>query len=286
MEQHATSIGFIGGGNMGEALIGAVLASGVFAREMVWVSDPRSERMAFLQSTYGIQATSDNAALFRQCGVVVMAVKPQQMSQALAQITASGDYGDAGRKVVLSIAAGYPIRKIESALYGPLSESQQSDMPIIRVMPNTPALVLTGMSGMSLNRHATPQDRQLAVQVLESMGKVIEFEEKQLDAVTALSGSGPAYVFYLAEAMIAAGIRVGLSAEDSAVLTIQTVKGAVALMEASDESPQALREKVTSPGGTTAAALSVFKERDFKDTVIEAIRAATARAAELASSNG
>jgi len=284
MPKNGSTIGFIGGGNMGEALVGAILRSGVYRPDAVRVSDLRTDRLEFLASTYGIQTTTDNADVFRQCDVVVMAVKPQQMTPVLTEMANRNDFTGSKRKLILSIAAGYPLWRIESALYAPLSERRQSMVPIIRVMPNTPALVLTGMSGMSLNRHATEEDRRTAVRVLESMGKVIEFEESQLDAVTALSGSGPAYVFYLAEALIAAGTRLGLNAEDSAVLTLQTIKGAVALMEASDETPVALREKVTSPGGTTEAALSVFESRHFKDIAIEAVRAAAARAAELSTS--
>lgn len=281
MTQMESTVGFIGGGNMGEALIGALLRSGVSPPGALHASDVRPERRAFLATTYEIETTSDNIELFRECSVVVLAVKPQQMTAVLSEIANRKDYAVPGRKLILSIAAGYPIRKIESLLYEPLSQRHRTNLGIIRVMPNTPALVLAGMSGMSLNRNATEQDRRIAVRMLESMGRVIEFEEPQLDAVTALSGSGPAYVFFMAESMIAAGIRLGLTAEDSATLTVQTIKGAVALMETSGQTPEGLREKVTSPGGTTEAALSVLAAGRFKNTVVEAIQAAAERAAAL-----
>lgn len=278
------SVGFIGGGNMGEAMIGAVLRSGVLDAGSVQVSDLHPARLKFLADTYRVQTTSDNVDLFRQSAVVVLAVKPQQMTSVLSEIAGGLDSAPPARTLILSIAAGYPIGKIESLLYGRLPEPRRSELPIIRVMPNTPALVLTGMSGMSLNRYATEHDRRIAVEMLESMGKVIEFEEAQLDAVTALSGSGPAYVFYLAESMIAGGTRTGLNPQDAAALTVQTIKGAVALLEASGETAEALRKKVTSPGGTTEAALTVLEDGSVKDTLIEAIQAAAARAAALSSS--
>ena len=155
------------------------------------------------------------------------------------------------------------------------------NLPIIRVMPNTPALVLSAVSGMSPNRFVTEEDARVARTLLQAVGEVIEFEEEALDAVTALSGSGPAYVFYLVESMTEAGIQMGLEPATAASLAAATLRGAAKLLEASGEPPEELRRKVTSPGGTTAAAIDVFEKRGFKSIIIAAIASATRRAQEL-----
>jgi pyrroline-5-carboxylate reductase len=203
------------------------------------------------------------------------------MQSVLAEITNSAQYAIDQHKLVISIAAGIPIEKIEEHLYAPLTEAATQKLPIIRVMPNTPALVLTGMSGMSGNRFAQPADINITQTLLEAMGKVIIFDEKDLDAVTALSGSGPAYLFYLAEAMIEAGIRLDLDPNNAVVLALQTLKGAVQLMEEKLETPESLRRKVTSPGGTTEAAITLLEQNNVKETFISAISAAAKRSKEL-----
>jgi len=154
-------------------------------------------------------------------------------------------------------------------------------MPIIRVMPNTPALVLEGVSGMSANRHASAEDVETARRILSAMGSVVLFDEADLDAVTAVSGSGPAYVFYLAEAMINAGVQLGLSMENARELAVGTLKGAAALMEQRGEPPEDLRRKVTSPGGTTEAAIKVLDTDDTQAVIVKAIEAAAERSREL-----
>jgi pyrroline-5-carboxylate reductase len=234
-----------------------------------------------LADVYGIGVTDDNSTVFNACDVVFLAVKPQQMPDVLAGIAGGRPASARARKLVISIAAGIPIRKLEQGLYAELDEKQRQALPIVRVMPNTPALVLCGMSGMSANRYATAQDIHTAVRLLASFGKVLEFAESELDAVTGLSGSGPAYVFCLAEAMVEAGRAVGLDPEKAAVLVLTTLKGAVKLLETSGEPPEELRRKVTSPGGTTEAAMRVFEQNEFKATVVQAIAAATRRAGEL-----
>jgi pyrroline-5-carboxylate reductase len=215
------------------------------------------------------------------CDIVVLAVKPQQMADVLKQITGQNEYGVPRRKLVISIAAGVPLAKLEGLLYPRLSRSDNENLPIIRVMPNTPALVLSGMSGMTPNRYAITDDINAARAILEAMGKVIEFKEDDLDAVTALSGSGPAYLFYLAESMIQAGINMGLDPDDSSILTNTTLKGSVALMEEMGEAPEALRKRVTSPGGTTEEAVRVMEKRKVKEAIVEAIAAAARRSKEL-----
>ena len=275
------SIGIIGAGNMGEAFVGAVLASKLFAPSEVQVSDISSERLKFMEATYGIRTTEDNTALFRRSDIVILAVKPQQMSGILSRIAPEVESIPTAKKLVISIAAGIRIEKIEAILYAAIPMEKKNLLPIIRVMPNTPALVLKGVSGLSANRYALPEDVQTACRILAAMGTVVIFEESDLDAVTALSGSGPAYVFFLAESMIDAGIALGLSPENARVLTIGTLKGAVAMMEAGSEPPEDLRRKVTSPGGTTEAAFNVLDKNNVRQVVIDAVTAAAQRSREL-----
>jgi pyrroline-5-carboxylate reductase len=187
----------------------------------------------------------------------------------------------AARKLFISIAAGIPIRKMEALLYAPLDEGMRKKLPIIRVMPNTPALVLAGMSGMSANANATPEDLETTRTILGALGKVMEFKEADLDAVTALSGSGPAYVFYFIESMIAGGLAAGLEPDASETLTLQTLEGALKLLRERKEPPEDLRRKVTSPGGTTEAALKVMESHQVKQNIVAAIVAAARRSQEL-----
>lgn len=266
---------------MGEAIIGAIITSGLLPASMVYVADADDGRRTYLKKKYGVVGLNSNIELFETCRMVVLAVKPQQMPGILEELSRSDGYKVPERKLIISIAAGFPIRKIESFLYPPLGEKDIRNLPIIRVMPNTPALVLCGISGMSPNRFASKKDIRVAQTLLEAIGVVIGFDEEALDAVTALSGSGPAYVFYLVESLIEAGIQVGLDPGDAATLVIQTLRGAVKLLEASGESPRDLRRKVTSPGGTTEAAIAIFESRDVKTAVMEAIAAATKRARDL-----
>jgi len=273
--------GFVGSGNMAEAFIGAVIRAGIIPSSMIYASDVNSERLNMLKKTYGISVTDDNSKVFSMCDIVVLAVKPQQMSDVLSQITSRNEYGIERRKIVISIAAGVPLEKLESFLYAPLEKEKSGKLPIIRVMPNTPALVLAGISGMTPNRNAVPDDISTARTILEAMGKVIEFKEEALDAVTALSGSGPAYVFYLVESMIQGGIDMGLDPYDASILTLTTLKGSVALIEEIGESPELLRRRVTSPGGTTEEAFKVLEKKRVKETIIEAMAAAARRSKEL-----
>ncbi|OQW96609.1 MAG: pyrroline-5-carboxylate reductase [Desulfobacteraceae bacterium A6] len=281
MAKLSRKIGFIGAGNMTEAFIGAVTRAGIIPSTMIYASDVNSERLNMLKKTYGVSVMDDNFNVFSMCDIVVLAVKPQQMSDVLSQITSRNDYGIERRKIVISIAAGVPLGKLESFLYAPLEKEKSGNLPIIRVMPNTPALVLAGMSGMTPNRNAVPDDINTARTILEAMGKVIEFKEEALDAVTALSGSGPAYVFYLVESMIQGGIDMGLDPYDAAILTVTTLKGSVALIEEIGESPELLRRRVTSPGGTTEEAFKVLEKKRVKETIIEAMAAAARRSKEL-----
>jgi pyrroline-5-carboxylate reductase len=274
-------IGFIGAGNMAEAIIGAVVRSALVLPQNICASDIRGERLDYLKATYGITISRDNARLFSISDIIFLAVKPQQMEQVLSGITTTPSYDVPDSKLVISIAAGVKIKKIESTLYASLTPEARSRLAIIRVMPNTPALVLKGMAGMSPNTNTSGEDLANARSILESMGKVIEFAEEDLDAVTALSGSGPAYVFFLAELMISAGIKLGLTPENAKMLAITTLEGAVALMTQGGESPESLRAKVTSPGGTTEAAIKWMTDNRVQTHVVDAIIAAANRSREL-----
>jgi pyrroline-5-carboxylate reductase len=275
------TVGFIGAGNMAEAIAGALIGSKTCPASNITLADVDTDRLKNLAKTYGTNTAADNLQAFAASEVVVLAVKPQQVSTVLSELTAQSGYGITERKRFVSICAGTRIEKLEALLYAPLSDGQRQLLPIIRVMPNTPALVLTGMSAMSPNRHADDNDLQITRRLLESMGKVIEVAETAMDGVTALSGSGPAYLFYLAEAMGRAGESLGFSPEQAALLALQTLKGAVALMEKTGDGPEALRKKVTSPAGTTQAAVEVLDAGRVMETVVEAIRAAARRSEEL-----
>lgn len=281
LEQLKKNVGLIGAGNMGEAFIGGFIGSGLVPASKIFITDIRKEHLDTLKKKYGVNILKDQKQVLRHADVIILAVKPQQMDQVLKGISEVEPFGTGSRKLVISIAAGYRIERMEKWLYRTADEHQRSQIPIIRVMPNTPALVLSGISGMSVNRYVTDEDRRTATAILKSIGQVIEFEEARLDAVTALSGSGPAYVFYLAESMIAAGIKVGLDADNAAKLACMTIMGAAKLMIDSDDAPAQLRQKVTSPGGTTQAALNVLEAADVKQHIIDAIAAATRRAEEL-----
>jgi len=274
-------IGIIGGGNMGEAFVGALAKTIVSDPSMIKVSDVIPTRLDYLQKTYSISTVQHNDELFYECDVVILAVKPQQMRGLLVEISQQKSYRISKRKLIMSVAAGIPLKRIADFLYTGLDDVSKKRLPIIRVMPNTPALVLTGMSGISANQYTQNQDLAIARKILSAMGKVVEVDETDLDAVTALSGSGPAYVFYLIESMIAAGIRMGLNSENAKNLTIMTCKGALALLDKREQSPEQLRHQVTSPGGTTEAALKVLETRNVKQSFIDAIIAAKTRSKEL-----
>lgn len=271
----------MGAGNMGAAFVGALIRSKLSDPSKIYVSDVLKERLDMIKKSYGVSVMDDNFKLFCECDVVILAVKPQQTAALLSQLAEQDGYPHVKRKLFISIAAGIPLRKIEDHLYAPVDERNRQALPIIRVMPNTPALVLAGISGMSANRYATTDDVKIAKMILGAIGNVIEFKEADLDAVTALSGSGPAYVFYLIESMIAGGIANGLDAQNAVQLTLETLKGAIKLMEELKESPEELRRKVTSPGGTTEAALKVLEQHHVKKNIVAAITAATRRSREL-----
>jgi len=280
LAQLQQTIGFIGSGNMAAAMIGAIIRAGLFAPAEILASDVLAERRRWISATHGIAAVEDNAEIFRRSDIVVLAVKPQMMAQALAPVAENPGRGF-DRKLIISIAAGIRLERLEGLLYPSLAPEDCSRLPIIRVMPNTPALVLAGVSGMSPNRHASPADIDTARRILGAMGQVLEFPEAALDGVTALSGSGPAYVFYFIESMARAGEALGFDRGTSAGLTRATFEGALKLLSETGEEPAELRRRVTSPGGTTEAALRVLEEKQVDRHIIDAVAAAARRSKEL-----
>ena len=274
-------IGFIGAGNMGEAMIKALINFNVANPSQIFIYDPDSLRLNNFKQNINI--ATDNKELFDKTDIIIIAVKPNIVEKVLNQIIKS-DYftnNKTEKKLIISIAAGIAIKKIEDILYNNCSEQDSANLPIIRVMPNTPAIISAGISAIAPNRHTTSEDIKIAKIIFCAMGEVLEFEEKYLNPATALSGSGPAYLFYLAESMIEAGIAMGFDPADAIKLTTQTLKGAIKLMEVSDISVEQLRENVTSPKGTTEAAVNILDNNGVKQNIIDAIIAANNRAKEL-----
>ena len=261
------NISFIGGGNMAQALIGGLIARGL-APTRITVSDP-VERVRELLAEKEVQVTTDNAAAILNADVVVFAVKPQVLAQVLKPLR-----GLFAGKLVISIVAGAEIATMANLL-----DTQR----IVRVMPNTPALVQTGAHGLFANDAVNQADRDLASQVLAATGLTIWVPaESQIDAVTAVSGSGPAYFFYMMESMIRAGKNLGLDEKTATELTLQTALGAAQMAITSANSPAELRKNVTSPNGTTQAAIEVFDHAQISQNIQAALAAAKTRSQELA----
>jgi pyrroline-5-carboxylate reductase len=265
------TIGFIGSGNMAEALINGILKAGVYKPGKVYVSDIRPERLEYLREHYGVRTADDNVQLASKVDVLVLSVKPQNMRDALDSIK----NGIGEEALVISIAAGITTSMISSVL---------GDLAIVRVMPNMPAWVDEAASGLYANAKARTKVEKARL-ILLSVGKVVVVEDESLlDPVTAVSGSGPAYFFLLMQEMIKAGIELGLSEEDAQHLVLQTAKGAALLAEkAAGEgtSPAQLSARVATPNGTTEAAFNVFHAHSFAEMVSKALRRASDRSREL-----
>lgn len=272
MLSNRTSIGFIGAGNMASALVEGLLATGV-APAQLWASDTEAAKLQTL-ATRGVHTTTDNLAIVAACDVVILAVKPQVMGAVVQPLRAALA---AKPLLLLSVAAGIPCSR--------LAEWSSPQQAIVRCMPNTPALVQAGASALYANAAVSSAQREIAGAILQAVGLACWLDhESQMDAVTALSGSGPAYFFLLLEAMQAAGIQLGLAADVAKALALQTAFGAAKLALASDVDAAELRRRVTSPGGTTEAAIRQFESEQFRDIVARALGKAAARSAELASS--
>ncbi|MEX0610654.1 MAG: pyrroline-5-carboxylate reductase [Pirellulales bacterium] len=270
----AIKVGFIGAGRMATALARGFVRSEIVPSQSILAGDPSAaSRAAFAGDVPGATIGDDNAAVAANSDVVLLAVKPQQMNEALAEIH------DVLRRdaLVVSIAAGVTLDRLAAGL----PDGQR----IVRVMPNTPCLIGKGASAYSRGPHATTEDGQLVAKLLSSVGAAFDVPETLLDAVTGLSGSGPAFAYSMIEAMAEGGAAAGLPAKFAVELAARTVAGAAEMVLQTGDPPAVLRERVTSPGGTTQAGLAVLNERGFREAVVEAVSAATERSAELGRSN-
>jgi pyrroline-5-carboxylate reductase len=263
-------IAVLGAGKAGEALIAGLISSGWREPGEIAATARREERLTELAERYGITATGSNAEAATDAGVVVIAVKPQDIEALLASV--AGTLTRA--QTVLSIAAAIPTRLIESRL--------ADGIPVVRAMPNTPVTVHEGMAGVAAGAHADEEHLAAAEEVLRSVGRSVRVDESYMDAITAVSGSGPAYFALLAESMIEAGILLGLSREIATDLVVQTMLGTAKLLRDEEMHPVQLREMVTSPGGTTIAAIRELEQAGVRAAFLNAIQAAMKRSQELA----
>lgn len=270
-----SKIAFIGGGNMASAILGGLIENGYNSQDIL-VSDPSAEKLAELKAQFSVQTFADNNQAIAQADVVILAVKPQVMQQVLAPIS---DSLKTKQPLIISVAAGISLES--------LGKWSDESLSIVRCMPNTPALVQQGASGLLANQHVTPEQKQLTDDILKAVGlSVWVNNEKELDAVTALSGSGPAYFFLFIESMIAAGKKLGLEADTAKTLALQTALGAATMANKSDLEPAQLRKNVTSPNGTTEQAILTFQKMNLEGIVESAMGAAFKRSIELSEELG
>ena len=267
-------IAILGGGRIGEALLSGLLSSGWRNADEIAVGERGAERVVDLRERYGVEASTDNRAAVSGAGLVVVAVKPQDIDALL------GDIGGllTAKQTVVSVAAAITTRHIEAHI--------AEDVPVVRAMPNSPATVHEGMAGICAGAHAGDAHLALAEEALSHLGRVVRVPESWMDAITAVSGSGPAYFALLAEAMIEAGILLGLSREISTTLVVQTMFGTAKQLRDERMHPVELREAVTSPGGTTIAAIRELEQAGVRAAFLNAIQAAMDRARELAEGEG
>ncbi len=263
-----TNLGMIGGGVMGEALLSRLIAQQVYSPEQILVSEPQAQRREYLATTYGVTVTTHNQDVAAKSEVLLLAIKPQVFDQVVTELQ--------GVKVplVLSILAGVPLQKLEAAF---------PESAVIRSMPNTPATVGAGVSAIAAGMKVTTDHLHQAQQIFQAVGSVVEVPETLMDAVTGLSGSGPAYVAVLIEALADGGVAVGLPRAIASQLALQTVLGTAQLLQETNLHPAQLKDRVTSPGGTTIAGITQLEQAGFRSALIEAVRAATHRAQELGS---
>jgi pyrroline-5-carboxylate reductase len=263
------TIAFLGAGNMAEALVKGLLRAGVAAPNEILCTDRRAERGPELTQRYGVRFSTSNLAAAKEAGILVLSVKPQVMDKLLEEIGPTLD----ASKLVISIAAGVPISAIERKV--------GHGVRVIRTMPNTPALVGAGATALSPGEHATEADLAQAKSLFDAIGKSVVVDEPLLDAVTGLSGSGPAYVFVIIEALADGGVKAGLSRAQAMELAAQTVYGSAKLLIETGEHPGRLKDQVTSPGGTAIAGLHTLESGGLRRTLMDAVESATNRSREL-----
>ena len=264
-------VGFIGAGNMAGALINGILKAGLLPPQSIIVSDVKDTQLKKAKKNYKIETCKVNTQVISRVNTVILAIKPQNIEEVLGEIAPS----ITGKHLVISVVAGITTKHIAKHLGG--------DIPVIRVMPNTPALIQEGASVLSAGKHATEAHLKSAIKLFSSVGTVVTVDEPLMDAVTGLSGSGPAYVFLFIEALADAGVKMGLPRATAQLLATQTCLGAARLVSETGEHPAKLRDMVTSPGGTTITGLHKLEAGGMRNTIIDAVEAATKRSKELGS---
>ncbi|MBD2094341.1 pyrroline-5-carboxylate reductase [Trichocoleus sp. FACHB-591] len=269
----SAKFGLIGGGVMGEALLSRLVAQKIYQPSEVIVSEPHPLRRDFLGQQYGVAVTSENEVAFEATEIVLLAVKPQ-VFDAVAVKLAPKLTGRDRLPIVLSILAGVPLHKLEAAF---------PECPVVRAMPNTPATVGAGMTAIAPGKLTQPVHLEQARTIFEAVGEVVEVPENLLDAVTGLSGSGPGYVAIAIEALTDGGVAAGLPRAIAAKLALQTVLGTAQLLHESGMHPAELKDRVTSPGGTTIAGIAQLEQAGFRSALIQAVTKACDRAKELGS---
>jgi pyrroline-5-carboxylate reductase len=266
----AETLGVIGGGVMGEAILSRLIDQHIFAAPHILVSDPQPARREFLEQTYGVSTTTDNAEVVAQSDTILLAIKPQMLATVAEDLAARAPQTTS--PLGLSILAGMPLSRLEQAFPG---------WAMVRAMPNTPATVGAGVTAIAPGTSATPDQVQWAKTIFASVGEVVEVPESLMDAVTALSGSGPGYVALMVEALADGGVAVGLPRATALQLAIQTLKGTAELLQQSQIHPGVLKDRVTSPGGTTIAGIAQLESAGLRSALIEAVRSAHRRSVEL-----
>lgn len=263
-------IGFLGAGSITEAIVAGILKKNLLDAEQIVVTNRNNqERLEQLAQTYNVQVSQEKHDVCRRAGILVLAMKPKDAAEAIMELHGSV----APDQLIISVIAGVSTAQIEQWL--------GVSCPIIRTMPNTSSAVGLSATGIACNRHVSEEQFRTATQLLGAIGEVYPVEEDELDIVTGLSGSGPAYIYYMVEAMVSAGTKAGLTREVARQLTLQTVLGAARMLLDTNEEPALLRKKVTSPGGTTQAGLEVLESYQFQEAVTAAILRATERSREL-----
>lgn len=267
-----STLGVIGGGVMGEAIVSRLIAQSVYASHAIVVSDPQEQRRQDLAQRYGVHTAPDNPSVYQQSDVLLLAIKPQIFDGVVAEFAAMDRKP---HQVVLSILAGMPLHRLEVAF---------PQQPVIRVMPNTPATVGVGMTAIAPGQHATPYHLAQARHIFEAVGEVVEVPEYQMDAVTGLSGSGPGYIAVVIEALTDGGVAAGLPRAIAAKLALQTVRGTAELLHQTGMHPAILKDRVTSPGGTTIAGIAEMESLGLRSALIEGVKASYERSQELGQS--
>jgi len=263
-------LGVIGGGVMAEAIISCLLDQKIYQSNQIQVSEPQVSRRKYWQDSYGVVTTNNNQELFDHCEVLLLAIKPQIFSLVASEL--EGINSANSPRLIISILAGTSLDKLESVF---------SRSGVIRVMPNTPALVGKGMTAIAPNGKVSKEDLTVAQSIFGAIGEVIEVPEYQMDAVTGLSGSGPAFVAMMVEALSDGGVAVGLPRAIASQLALQTVLGTAELIKTKQLHPAVLKDQVTSPGGTTIAGVAQLEKNGFRHALIEAVKAAKVRSEEL-----